>query len=323
MCRSAPWAHPRSRGENLRRSAVEALATGSSPLTRGKHCARRYHRPCSGLIPAHAGKTTLWSTPGRCAGAHPRSRGENLYVDVVPSMKGGSSPLTRGKLLHRGGHSDVDGLIPAHAGKTRTSTVSPSVAGAHPRSRGENSSGNFAPGSFVGSSPLTRGKHLSAVVQGEGERLIPAHAGKTQAGGGVCSARRAHPRSRGENSSAARNRRVPSGSSPLTRGKLEGVSVAGERAGLIPAHAGKTHLHYTSRAVYRAHPRSRGENCCASPPWLGAWGSSPLTRGKPREGRIRPHGVGLIPAHAGKTPPPAGEAGSSRAHPRSRGENQR
>ena len=33
------------------------VSRGSSPLTRGKHCARRCRRLCPGLIPAHAGKT--------------------------------------------------------------------------------------------------------------------------------------------------------------------------------------------------------------------------------------------------------------------------
>ena len=49
--------------------------------------------------------------------------------------------------------------------------------------------------------------------------LIPAHAGKTIDVNTVGKADRAHPRSRGENSSA-RGRPTPSsGSSPLTRGK--------------------------------------------------------------------------------------------------------
>ena len=50
-------------------------------------------------------------------------------------------------------------------------------------------------------------------------------------------------------------------------------------------------------------------------------GSSPLTRGKRAPRRRRGHGEGLIPAHAGKTTsiPPCSR--TTRAHPRSRGEN--
>ena len=53
-----PTAHPRSRGENLPLKRRACRSAGSSPLTRGK----QGHAPClrdiSGLIPAHAGKTT-------------------------------------------------------------------------------------------------------------------------------------------------------------------------------------------------------------------------------------------------------------------------
>ena len=50
-------------------------------------------------------------------------------------------------------------------------------------------------------------------------------------------------------------------------------------------------------------------------------GSSPLTRGKPRFlAQVFGRG-GLIPAHAGKTPPPTSRSRPRRAHPRSRGEN--
>ena len=52
----------------------------------------------------------------------------------------------------------------------------------------------------------------------------------------------------------------------------------------------------------RAHPRSRGENAFVVAYNKSETGSSPLTRGKltsPDEQLIK---LGLIPAHAGKTP---------------------
>ena len=50
-------AHPRSRGENRLDARPHGLNTG--------------------LIPAHAGKTSVQSTKTRLTTAHPRSRGEN------------------------------------------------------------------------------------------------------------------------------------------------------------------------------------------------------------------------------------------------------
>ena len=71
----------------------------------------------------------------------------------------------------------------------------------------------------------------------------------------------------------------------------------------------------------QAHPRSRGENTRRPVFRSPAKGSSPLTRGKPEAGRPRREQGGLIPAHAGKTRPRRGDAWPTRAHPRSRGEN--
>ena len=52
-----------------------------------------------------------------------------------------------------------------------------------------------------------------------------------------------------------------------------------------------------------------------------AMGSSPLTRGKPREEMKRFLAQRLIPAHAGKTGVSAWRGSVFTAHPRSRGEN--
>ena len=92
------------------------------------------------------------------------------------------------------------------------------------------------------------------------------------------------------------------GSSPLTRGKPENGFSLGTAWRLIPAHAGKTRV--SERRVERqgAHPRSRGENIQTCVQVAADLGSSPLTRGKPLIGAKGTPSVGLIPAHAGKTP---------------------
>ena len=70
---------------------------GSSPLTRGKPRVLLMGRGHSGLIPAHAGKTTLTDAEQSAPAAHPRSRGENVSVSSGWEKVAGSSPLTRGK----------------------------------------------------------------------------------------------------------------------------------------------------------------------------------------------------------------------------------
>ena len=91
---------------------------GSSPLTRGKREDIGGRSVRDGLIPAHAGKTSVHPLVVACPAAHPRSRGENSRAAAMSSFAAGSSPLTRGK--HDGPSAPVADvrLIPAHAGKT-------------------------------------------------------------------------------------------------------------------------------------------------------------------------------------------------------------
>ena len=97
----------------------------------------------------------------------------------------------------------------------------PVRAEAHPRSRGENLEETSLLASCPGSSPLTRGKPRALRGERAPVRLIPAHAGKTDGGIQTAVARKAHPRSRGENAGAGAGIAAMSGSSPLTRGKQD------------------------------------------------------------------------------------------------------
>ena len=126
-------AHPHSCGENSRARSSGVAPNGSSPLTRGKRGAAVPASRRIGLIPAHAGKTgARRSSPGN-AGAHPRSRGENISPIECMSSRMGSSPLTRGKLMSLANNGVVRGLIPTHAGKTWCASARPQRSRAHPR----------------------------------------------------------------------------------------------------------------------------------------------------------------------------------------------
>ena len=175
--------------------------------------------------------------------------------------------------------------------------------------------------SRLGSSPLTRGKLDGHVAHLDGDRLIPAHAGKTSCACRAAAARAAHPRSRGENEPAPLRRGIALGSSPLTRGKPLALVPGADHGRLIPAHAGKTRVIHNAVFDLRAHPRSRGENSPYCRTAVARGGSSPLTRGKPRADTRLRRGSGLIPAHAGKTRDEPITTWKRRAHPRSRGEN--
>ena len=216
-----------------------------------------------------------------------------------------------------------NGLIPAHAGKTKARAYQAPVWWAHPRSRGENPDCGVRVFLSEGSSPLTRGKPTDKVCGGVGHGLIPAHAGKTYPYARTQLRRRAHPRSRGENHLTMWIVAWLVGSSPLTRGKPAVLSGPSGLSRLIPAHAGKTLRVGRRRAARGAHPRSRGENIASRKLPVNAEGSSPLTRGKLGDLEDIHARVRLIPAHAGKTSSTRSVRGFRRAHPRSRGENRR
>ena len=232
--------HPRSREENIDAWQLPERHVGSPPLARGKPQQGRESSDCARLIPAHAGKTSFRGRTSRLCPVHPRSRGENEFGWPLPDLTSGSSPLTRGKpdaLPHAGG---CERLIPAHAGKTGPQADRPDRLGAHPRSRGENFGVEEDSGLIDGSSPLTRGKRRMTTMSAGPTRLIPAHAGKTPAARRLRTARRAHPRSRGENPMRFGKTDIITGSSPLTRGKPHHRRQSARHRRLIPAHAGKT-----------------------------------------------------------------------------------
>ena len=197
-------AHPRSRGENSGCLVGAIVAMGSSPLTRGKLRVLGVPVDPARLIPAHAGKTGAPARSAMLHAAHPRSRGENDLVAGLEGCAQGSSPLTRGKLVERERERCLPRLIPAHAGKTRGRSLDHLNLRAHPRSRGENVGSSPPVVSRSGSSPLTRGKPGMTYAGELYERLIPAHAGKTQIAHLRGLRVAAHPRSRGENGVAGR-----------------------------------------------------------------------------------------------------------------------
>ena len=219
---------------------VRPIHTDSSPLTRGKRIRLASTRSHFRLIPAHAGKTLEKTLAREPSGAHPRSRGENISSRSAIWFLRGSSPLTRGKRALLSGFSR------------------PRLA--HPRSRGENQVvPKMVPG-FPGSSPLTRGKPTDILAGTLGNRLIPAHAGKTSRQKRSPHGDRAHPRSRGENRPISSQAPSATGSSPLTREKRPRGARGRTACRLIPAHAGKTSSRCSRKDCMPAHPRSRGEN---------------------------------------------------------------
>ncbi|VEJ66717.1 Domain of uncharacterised function (DUF2825) [Corynebacterium diphtheriae] len=192
-------AHPRWCGENNLHITVATPHSGSSPLVRGKPASPWVFVLWHGLIPAGAGKTPSRTVRSASRRAHPRWCGENIVPTRRIPMRGGSSPLVRGKQAGCERHLGAGGLIPAGAGKTSHVFVSRFVGGAHPRWCGENFPCVCLPFCWWGSSPLVRGKRFTRGDTAVPDGLIPAGAGKTSLWSAITAFHAAHPRWCGEN----------------------------------------------------------------------------------------------------------------------------
>ena len=166
-----------------------------------------------------------------------------------------------------------------------------------------------------------RGKRTESGRQERRVRIIPARAGQTSSGAAELNSDADHPRACGANVADWAALSAVAGSSPRVRGKLsQRYFVAGVKR-IIPARAGQTRGHAVPAMRAPDHPRACGANHLLADIADNTAGSSPRVRGKPGWGRKRKAYLRIIPARAGQTGPPPGEAGEGPDHPRACGAN--
>ena len=293
--------HPRMRGEHDVAVPLSVMLPGSSPHARGAHARRHRAVLQPGIIPACAG-STWWSrrSPTRTAD-HPRMRGEHICDMTEGHQTVGSSPHARGALRDALLLTPRDGIIPACAGSTCSTTQSRTRRRDHPRMRGEHRrSGRTAPRQ-IGSSPHARGALSPREPLGAALGIIPACAGSTSTG---CRSGRStgdHPRMRGEHHGRFRRSDAGAGSSPHARGAHVIFPAAEIHQGIIPACAGSTTRGRPRGPCARDHPRMRGEHAMEVQAQAIKAGSSPHARGAQQLAPHLDHGPGIIPACAGST----------------------
>ena len=131
-----------------------------------------------------------------------------------------------------------------------------------------------------GSPPRMRGKPSRIPPKVSGNRITPAHAGKTLSSPSLVTRKMDHPRACGENSAAKHLTSAGTGSPPRMRGKQRTNGDAGFIHRITPAHAGKTVLFVGLSVARQDHPRACGENRKPSFRFNGGMGSPPRMRGK-------------------------------------------
>ena len=135
------------------------------------------------------------------------------------SLVEGSPPHTRGKGPAGSGKTYSSRITPAHAGKSLYDQYRNRNVEDHPRTRGEKLGMSSATFSVRGSPPHTRGKAGNVISDLLGQRITPAHAGKSMQSMLYMKGGEDHPRTRGEKRGNFSVDRRLQGSPPHTRGK--------------------------------------------------------------------------------------------------------
>ena len=150
------------------------------------------------------------------------------------------------------------GIIPARAGFTTKTGMTPSPSADHPRSRGVYHRLAQDDPAGRGSSLLARGLRQGHGPGAHDRRIIPARAGFTRpllVEEGECGD---HPRSRGVYRPLMADHLDSPGSSPLARGLRQTHRPTPDLFRIIPARAGFTGADRREPALRGDHPRSRG-----------------------------------------------------------------
>ena len=145
-----------------------------------------------------------------------------------------------------------------------------------------------------------RGKDIEWNSAIQGNRITPAHAGKSLFFRNIGIFKQDHPRPCGEKKQTTEQAWDNVGSPPPMRGKVRKGTEALNKLRITPAHAGKRQASHSYGLPARDHPRPCGEKLSLSAAsWL-ITGSPPPMRGKDRERKGRNVVKGITPAHAGK-----------------------
>ena len=165
-----------------------------------------------------------------------------------------------------------------------------------------------------------RGKGFGQITRKIKPGITPAHAGKRAARAGGRAHSRDHPRTCGEKACLSAIASHASGSPPHMRGKVAGGSGKTLLTGITPAHAGKSLNQLLILGISWDHPRTCGEKKCHAVHRTLVQGSPPHMRGKGGTYHTMGRGLGITPAHAGKSVLPLIDPDHRGDHPRTCGE---
>ena len=186
------------RGEGDADEIVSDERLETSPRARGRLSCKKRSSSSQRNIPACAGKAKRLVRARSSDRKHPRVRGEGGNFLPGPARTVETSPRARGRLAGPERRRRHGGNIPACAGKADAGSGARARLGKHPRVRGEGYASRFPRHTAGETSPRARGRLLLKFRDRFLTGNIPACAGKAGATPARISARRKHPRVRGE-----------------------------------------------------------------------------------------------------------------------------
>ncbi len=232
--------HPRVGGEKADTLGEVLMEMGSPPRGRGKGENMNAYAEGIGITPAWAGKRLSILGLSKGGEDHPRVGGEKLVQQLHGLHGQGSPPRGRGKGLLLWPFPLLQGITPAWAGKSLSSSSTVCMDKDHPRVGGEKPHRPCHPVGVLGSPPRGRGKGSHPFLGACNAGITPAWAGKSTGKGQHPERGWDHPRVGGEKMIAHIRANVSLGSPPRGRGKVGHSVTSVISSGITPAWAGKS-----------------------------------------------------------------------------------
>ncbi len=213
-----------------------------------------------------------------------------------------------------------------------TTSPSPCVRAADPRSKGAGEVGSTPEGAGSGlreffssrwnreHPPQVRGTVVGPLVPPVDLGNIPAGAGSSGSWRSPRCRRWEHPCGHGEHARITSYSLCPWGPSPRAPGATPGAAYREVELGIIHAGAGSSQLQSESTSLPVIHLRMRGERRYSTGVTFSSMDPSPRVRGAAASGEFVGEHGGSIPAGAGSRTRPPRSPRPSGVHPRGRGE---
>ena len=129
--------HPRLCGEKSSHTPPQRYPRGSPPPMRGKDDIVTITDEEKGITPAYAGKSTKNALRFPAGWDHPRLCGEKTRAKISQTVRQGSPPPMRGKVVLPAPKKPENRITPAYAGKSQRQLHTQGRCQDHPRLCGE------------------------------------------------------------------------------------------------------------------------------------------------------------------------------------------